>query len=105
MNPVFTALGDPTRRAILELLGRDGPSTATQLADRVGVSRQAAAKHIDVLADAGLARRRKVGRESHVSANLEALDAVTYWIDNVRGDWKRRLDLLAGSLETDTKQP
>jgi DNA-binding transcriptional ArsR family regulator len=51
---VFAALADPTRRAILADLSRHGPSTATELAGRVPISRQAVTKHLDRLAEAGL---------------------------------------------------
>lgn len=51
---VFAALADPTRRAILADLATHGPSTATDLAGRVPISRQAVAKHLDRLAEAGL---------------------------------------------------
>jgi DNA-binding transcriptional ArsR family regulator len=51
---VFTALADPTRRGILGALAAHGPATATDLADRLPVSRQAIAKHLALLAEAGL---------------------------------------------------
>jgi DNA-binding transcriptional ArsR family regulator len=51
---VFTALADPTRRAILATLAEAGPATATDLATRLPISRQAIAKHLTLLADAGL---------------------------------------------------
>ncbi|MFI9007742.1 ArsR/SmtB family transcription factor [Actinosynnema sp. NPDC053489] len=51
---VFTALADPTRRAILAALASGGPATATDLTDRLHVSRQAIAKHLALLADVGL---------------------------------------------------
>ncbi|HEY3088985.1 MAG TPA: winged helix-turn-helix domain-containing protein [Jatrophihabitantaceae bacterium] len=51
---VFTALTDPTRRAILAALAAHGPATATDLADRLPVTRQAIAKHLTLLAEAGL---------------------------------------------------
>src|SRR5258705_2243854 len=51
---VFTALADPTRRAILAELATGGPATATDLADRLPITRQAIAKHLVLLAEAGL---------------------------------------------------
>jgi len=51
---VFTALADPTRRSILAALAADGPATATDLAGRLPISRQAVAKHLALLAEAGL---------------------------------------------------
>ncbi|MFD0532473.1 ArsR/SmtB family transcription factor [Actinomadura luteofluorescens] len=53
---VFTALADPTRRGILAELAARGPATATDLAARLPISRQAIAKHLDLLSDAGLVR-------------------------------------------------
>ena len=62
---VFTALADPTRRAVLAELAGNGPATATDLADRLPISRQAIAKHLGLLAEAGLvsgatAERRRI---------------------------------------------
>jgi DNA-binding transcriptional ArsR family regulator len=67
---VFTALADPTRRAILAALAADGPATATDLATRLPISRQAIAKHLALLADAGLVtaepgERRRVRYRLH----------------------------------------
>jgi DNA-binding transcriptional ArsR family regulator len=53
---VFAALADPTRRGILAALAAHGPATATDLADRLPISRQAIAKHLALLTDAGLVR-------------------------------------------------
>ena len=55
---VFSALADPTRRAILATLAAQGPATATDLADRLPITRQAIAKHLVLLADAGLVTSR-----------------------------------------------
>ena len=100
MAGAFTAIADPTRRRILELLIADGASTATRLSDTLGVTRQAVAKHLRILEQADLAVSERAGRETLVSARPDALAEVTYWIDEVRGDWKRRLDLLADHLES-----
>lgn len=99
MNPVFAVLSDPTRRDILGRLSRNGPSTSTRLSGDLGITRQAVAKHLALLADAGLATRTRTGRESHYAADLDALIMVSSWIDDVRADWKQRLDLLAASLD------
>ena len=65
---VFAALADPTRRRIVYELSADGPLTATQLAARVGISRQATSKHLLELADAGLATSERVGRRQGSSS-------------------------------------
>ena len=99
MSDLFGVLGDPTRRGLLERLSADGPATATVLADQVGISRQAVAKHLHLLADAGLAVAEKQGREAVFRARLDPLDDVTAWLDRVRGEWKLRLDRLAHEAE------
>ncbi|MEM7287411.1 MAG: metalloregulator ArsR/SmtB family transcription factor [Actinomycetota bacterium] len=100
MNDVFAVLGDPTRRSILERLSGDGPATATLLADEIGISRQAVAKHLNLLADVGLAVSERRGRETVFRAELGALDAVGSWLDRVQGEWKLRLDRLARRVES-----
>ena len=98
-DAVFGALSDPTRRHIIEQLGRHGPQTATGLSAELGITRQAVAKHLQLLAEAGLATSTRVGREARYAADFETLDAVSGWIDRVQGEWKRRLDLLAEGIE------
>src|SRR5690606_38985672 len=65
---VFAALADPTRRTVFSLLVESGPASATRLADRLPVSRQAVAKHLAVLEDAGLVTRERAGRETRFAA-------------------------------------
>ena len=95
---VFAALSDGNRRLIVELLATGGPSTATGLAAELAISRQAAAKHLGVLADAGLAAGQRIGRETHYEADLSALNAVRTWISTVEGEWQQRLDRLRATL-------
>lgn len=95
----FAALSDPTRRHIVELLVAGGPTTATALAGELDISRQAVAKHLQLLAGAGIASSRRVGRETRFEARLEGFADVREWIAAVEGRWTRRLDLLAASLE------
>jgi len=97
---LFGALADPTRRGILERLSADGATTATQLASELDITRQAVAKHLNVLAGAGLASATKVGREARYEANLNALDEVNQWVETVTSQWTQRAELLAKSLET-----
>ena len=100
MSDVFAVLGDPTRRSILERLRTEGPATATALADEIGISRQAVAKHLKLLADVGLAVSERRGRETLFRAELDALDAVGSWLDRVQGEWKLRLERLARHVES-----
>ena len=91
VNSVFTALADPTRRQLLGLLGAEGELTATTLAERLPVSRQAVTKHLAVLDAAGLVAGNRVGREVRYSVRPEALNATARWMAALAIDWDRRL--------------
>ena len=95
MSDVLDALGDPTRRHIVESLSRQEAS-ATQLAAELPVTRQAVAKHLTALRDAGLVDSRRQGRETLYRVNTEPLDASAAWIVRVGGQWDARLDRLRG---------
>lgn len=98
MRDVFDALGDPTRRHIVESLSRQEAS-ATQLAAELPVTRQAVAKHLSALRDAGIVDARKHGRETLYRVNTEPLDAAAAWIVRVGGQWDVRLERLRGLVE------
>lgn len=97
-NDVFGALADPTRRHLYQALASDGPTTATALAAEMDISRQAVAKHLGILSDAGMAASTKVGREMRFEARVEPLSDVEHWIRTVEGQWDQRLALLAASF-------
>ena len=88
---VFAALADPTRRAVLGLLGGEGERTATALAQRLPISRQAIVRHLVVLDEAGLVVSRRVGREVRYAVRPEALVATARWMAALANDWDRRL--------------
>ena len=90
VSDVFDALGDPTRRHIVESLVRQEAS-ATQLAAELPVTRQAVAKHLAALREAGIVDSRKQGRETLYRVNTEPLDAAAAWIVRVGGEWDARL--------------
>ena len=98
MSDVFHALGDPTRRHIVESLAQ-GEATATQLAADLPVTRQAVAKHLTALREAGLVESRRQGRETLYRVNAEPLDAAAAWIVRVGGEWDARLDRLRTFVE------
>ena len=95
----FAAIADPTRRHIVELLVAGGPTTATALAGELDISRQAVAKHLQLLAGAGIATSRRVGRETRFEARFDGFADVQDWIAAVEGRWTERLARLASSLE------
>jgi len=91
---VLAALVDPTRRQAFESLVDVSPATATQMSQVLGISRQAAAKHLAQLADSGLADASKVGREMQYRADADGLEPLVSWADQARNLWVRRLDRL-----------
>ncbi|MGI5328619.1 ArsR/SmtB family transcription factor [Actinomadura nitritigenes] len=88
---VLTALADPTRRQVLDMLAAQGEASATALATRLPVSRQAVVKHLAVLDSAGLVSSSRVGREVRYAVRPEALDATARWMAGLAADWDRRL--------------
>ena len=99
MTDVFGALGDPTRRHIVESLS-NGEASATQLASELPVTRQAVAKHLTALREAGLVESRRQGRETLYRVNAAPLDAAAAWIVRVGGAWDARLERLRTMIES-----
>ncbi|MFD5512165.1 ArsR/SmtB family transcription factor [Streptomyces sp. NPDC127051] len=91
VDSVLAALADPTRRRLLDLLAAQGEASATALADRLPVSRQAVVKHLAVLDAAGLVSGSRVGREVRYAVRPAALDATARWMAALAADWDRRL--------------
>ena len=92
---VFAALADPTRRAVLRDVAERGPITATELADLHPVSRQAVAKHLAILQEAGLVAPSRAGRENRFTAAPGPLAAAERWLADAGTAWDHRLDRLA----------
>lgn len=101
-NEVFAAIADPTRRHLYSQLAQDGPLTATALAADLAISRQAVAKHLGILTQAGMASSSRVGRETRYQATFEPLSDVQQWLDEVEGQWMVRLANLKAALENPT---
>lgn len=87
---VFAALGDDTRWSILAALG-EGDASASALADRLPVSRQAIAKHLAVLQQVGVVEPVKVGRELRYRVIGAQLQATALRLDTIGAEWDRRL--------------
>ena len=98
IDRVFHALGDPTRRAIVDRLVR-GPHSVTALAGPLGVTVTAVAQHLQVLEQAGLVRTEKVGRVRTCSLASEGFDALAQWANERRSVWENRLDRLGDLLK------
>jgi ArsR family transcriptional regulator, cadmium/lead-responsive transcriptional repressor len=93
-DKLWSAIGDPSRRQVLDLLVSNGEVTASWLAGRVPFSRQAVSKHLAVLERAGLISRRKQGREVLCQVRAERLDQATRAMAEVAAQWDRRLAVI-----------
>ncbi|GAA1362855.1 ArsR/SmtB family transcription factor [Catellatospora chokoriensis] len=91
VDAVLAALADPTRRQLLDLLAELGETTATALAERLPVSRQAVVKHLAVLDAAGLVSGHRAGREVRYAVRPAALNTTARWMAALASDWDRRL--------------
>ncbi len=101
-DALWSAVGDPTRRELLDLLLAAGSGTSTSLSERLPVSRQAVAKHLAVLVKVGLVRGRPAGRERHYRIDEEQLARALAQLDAVSTAWDgrlRRIKRLAEALE------
>jgi DNA-binding transcriptional ArsR family regulator len=96
---VFAALSDPTRRAIFEHLARDGEQNVRALTARAGVSQPAVSKHLGILKHARLVRDRRAGRETHYSAQPQALKPMLDWMGMYAAFWHERFDSLESLLK------
>jgi DNA-binding transcriptional ArsR family regulator len=92
---VFGALADDTRRAVFVRVATGGEATASELARELPVTRQAVAKHLSLLAGAGLVESERVGRETRFHARGEALGDAIDWMATVGARWDHRLARLA----------
>src|SRR3954468_5244374 len=96
---VFAALADPTRRTVLEQVASRGSATATELAVPLGITRQAVAKHLGVLADAGLVDGRRAGRETRYRPTPAPMGEAISWMAEVGARWDERLAALERSVQ------
>jgi DNA-binding transcriptional ArsR family regulator len=99
--PVFAALGAQTRLRLVARLGREGPLSISRLSDGAGVTRQAVTKHLRVLADAGLARGLRQGREQLWQLEAAALDEARRSLERISQRWDEALGRLKAAVEGD----
>lgn len=93
LNHVFHALSDPTRRELLDKLSQ-GEYTISELAEPFRMTLAAVSKHIRVLEEAGLIKRKIDGRIHRCRADLDRLQSASEFIDRYRKYWEGRLDVL-----------
>ena len=103
----WSAIADPSRRRVLDLLVSNGEVSASWLAARVPISRQAVSKHLIVLEEAGLVSRRKQGKEVLYQVDADRLDQATRAMTDLANQWDRRLSTikrLAEAAHTEAKK-
>jgi DNA-binding transcriptional ArsR family regulator len=98
IDDVFRALGDPTRREMVEQLSL-GPASVSQLAQPLNMSLSAVVQHLAILQSCGLVRSAKVGRVRTCRLEPAALTSAERWFAGQREAWERRLDRLGQFLE------
>jgi len=98
VTDVFDALADPNRRYVLEALAQRDTATATELAAEMPVTRQAVAKHLAALNEAGLVESRREGRETRYELTPGPLGAAMDWMAGVGANWDSRLAKLQQHL-------
>lgn len=99
VDKTLSALADPTRRGVLERLGRGGTATVSELAEPAGMSLTGMKKHLRVLEEAGLVSTEKVGRTRHCSLGPKRLEDLQAWMDSYRSMLEERFDRLEELLE------
>ena len=97
---VFDALADPMRRRLLSQIALH-PATATELAAELPISRQAVAKHLSSLSNAGLLDRERAGRDVRYRVTPAPLSEAVAWMAEVGGQWDARLGRLAETVRDD----
>ncbi|MBL6937350.1 MAG: winged helix-turn-helix transcriptional regulator [Alphaproteobacteria bacterium] len=95
---MFYALGDPTRRAIVDRLSA-APSSVSRLAAPLEITVTAVAQHLAVLEECGLVKTEKVGRVRTCRIESAGFDALQGWIAEHRTMWERRLDALGDIVD------
>jgi DNA-binding transcriptional ArsR family regulator len=99
-DELWSAIGDPSRRRVLDLVVSNGEVSASWLAGHVPFSRQAVSKHLVVLEQAGLIRRRKQGREVLYRVDADSLNQATQAMADLAAQWDRRLGMIKRLAET-----
>jgi DNA-binding transcriptional ArsR family regulator len=98
-SPIFGALGDPTRLGLVARLSKGGRQSITRLTEGTPLTRQAVTKHLRVLADAGLVRGTRSGRESLYELDPSKLDVAFRFLEMISSEWDSRLDRLKKLVE------
>ncbi|MGC4250514.1 MAG: metalloregulator ArsR/SmtB family transcription factor [Sphingobium sp.] len=96
---LFAALGDQTRLGFIARLADGHGRSIVQMGEDLPISRQAVAKHLDVLHQAGLVQRTRSGREVHFALRREAIEDARLWLDKVGAQWDGTLSRFKDFVE------
>jgi DNA-binding transcriptional ArsR family regulator len=102
---VLSAIAEPSKRALLQELAARGPASASVLATRMPLTRQALVKHLGTLEGAGLVTRTRRGREHLFVAQPEALLGTARWLESLAHSWQGQLGLLKRAAEAQASPP
>ena len=97
----FSALAEPRRRKIIEILASDGELSATQIYTRFDITPQAVSQHLKVLLAAGLLEMERRSQQHIYQINPDSIAEVEQWLAHTRQLWSDRLDNLDNLLETE----
>jgi DNA-binding transcriptional ArsR family regulator len=103
LDRVYRALGDPTRRRLMEMLGQ-GEARISDLATPIPLTFAAVARHVALLEEAGLISRDVRGREHWLTVRPEGLRDAESWIADQAAQWRARADALAKHLEASKRR-
>lgn len=101
---LFSALADPTRRAIIELLSQRGPLSAHQIGENFAISAPAVSQHLKILREAGLVRVQKRAQQRIYAINAEAVRELETWARRTTDLWEQRFDALEKLLAAEKAQ-
>jgi DNA-binding transcriptional ArsR family regulator len=101
---IYAALAEPNRRAILEMLARNGPLTATEIYDQFPISHPAISQHLKVLREANLVLMEKRAQQHIYQINAGAMFELEKWASHLRQLWMQRFDALDAVLEVEKKK-
>lgn len=103
MRSVFSAVADPSRRRLLDLLAGARELPLHEMTSRLPMGRTAVSKHLSILKEAGLVRDRKVGRETRYQLNATPLREIQEWVSLYEQFWTQRIDRLKTLLEEENE--
>ena len=100
----FSALGDPNRRRIVELLANHGPLTATEISEKFSVSPSAISQHLKILREAGLIQMKKKAQKRIYAIDSAAVHEMENWAKRLTARWEQRFDALKRIIEAEKRK-